>query len=182
MIKNWDKVSSKFLIKNKIFKLREDRVISPKKESEHPVWVIDTPDWVNIIPITKENEVILINQHRFGTEKLCLEVPGGMVDEGEKPMDAAIRELSEETGYTSSKVIEIGRVEPNPALMSNHTYSYLALDASQTEEQKLDGMEDIEILKKPIDEIPLLIEQGDIEHALVICAFYFYNQYLSKGH
>ena len=182
MIKNWNKVSSKFLIENKIFKLREDRVISPKKESEHPVWVIDTPDWVNIIPITKENEVILINQHRFGTEKLCLEVPGGMVDEGEKPMDAAIRELSEETGYTSSKVIEIGRVEPNPALMSNHTYSYLALDASQTEEQKLDGMEDIEILKKPIDEIPLLIEQGDIEHALVICAFYFYNQYLSKEH
>ena len=94
MIKNWNKVSSKFLIENKIFKLREDRVISPKKESEHPVWVIDTPDWVNIIPITESNEVILINQHRFGTEKLCLEVPGGMVDEGEDPMDAAIRELS----------------------------------------------------------------------------------------
>ena len=105
-----------------------------------------------------------------------------MVDEGEDPMDAAIRELSEETGYTSSKVIEIGRVEPNPALMSNHTYSYLALDVCQTKEQKLDGMEDIEILKKPIDEIPLLIEKGEIEHALVICAFYFYNQYLSKGH
>ena len=155
MIKNWDKVSSKFLIENKIFKLREDRVISPKKESEHPVWVIDTPDWVNIIPITESNEVILINQHRFGTEKLCLEVPGGMVDEGEDPMDAAIRELSEETGYTSSKVIEIGRVEPNPALMSNHTYSYLALGVCQTKEQKLDGMEDIEILKKPIAEIPL---------------------------
>ncbi len=182
MIKNWNKVSSKFLIENKIFKLREDRVISPKKKSEHPVWVIDTPDWVNIIPITKNNDVILINQHRFGTEKLCLEVPGGMVDEGEDPMDAAIRELSEETGYTSSKVIEIGRVEPNPALMSNHTYSYLALDVCQTAEQKLDGMEDIEILKKPIDEIPLLIEKGEIKHALVICAFYFYNQYLSKGH
>ena len=182
MIKNWDKVSSKFLIENKIFKLREDRVISPKKKSEHPVWVIDTPNWVNIIPITKKNEVILINQHRFGTEKLCLEVPGGMVDEGEKPIDAAIRELSEETGYTSSKVIEIGRVEPNPALMSNHTYSYLALDVCQNAEQKLDGMEDIEILKKPIDEIPLLIEKGEIEHALVICAFYFYNQYLSKEH
>jgi len=182
MIKNWNKVSSKFLIENKIFKLREDRVISPKKKSEHPVWVIDTPDWVNIIPITKNNDVILINQHRFGTEKLCLEVPGGMVDEGEDPMDAAIRELSEETGYTSSKVIEIGRVEPNPALMSNHTYSYLALDVCQTAEQKLDGMEDIEILKKPIDEIPLLIEKGEIKHALVICAFYFYNQYLSKRH
>ena len=182
MIKNWDKISSKYLIENKIFKLREDRVISPKKESEHPVWVIDTPNWVNIIPITKNNEVILVNQHRFGTEQLSLEIPGGMVDEGEDPKTAAIRELTEETGYTSSEVIEIGRVESNPALMSNHTYSYLALNVSQTEEQKLDGMEDIEILKIHIEEIPSLIEKGEIEHALVICAFYFYNQYLSKGH
>ena len=182
MIKKWNKISSKYLIENKIFKLREDRVISPKKESEHPVWVIDTPNWVNIIPITENNEVILINQHRFGTEQLSLEIPGGMVDEGEKPIEAAIRELSEETGYTSSEVIEIGRVESNPAIMSNHTYSYLALDVCQTEEQKLHGMEDIEILKKPIEEIPLSIEKGEIEHALVICAFYLYNQYLSKRH
>ena len=129
MVRKWDKVSSEFLIENKIFKLREDKVISPKKESEHPVWVIDTPNWVNIIPITKNNEVILVNQHRFGTEKLTLEIPGGMVDEGEEPMAAAIRELSEETGYTSSEIIEIGMVEPNPAIMSNYTYSYLALNA-----------------------------------------------------
>ena len=182
MIKNWEKVGTKFLIENKIFKLREDIVISPKKESEHPVWVIDTPNWVNIIPITEDNEVVLVKQHRFGTGKLTLEIPGGMVDEEEDPKVAALRELSEETGYTSSEVIEIGKVEPNPALMSNHTYSYLALNASKTEDQKLDGMEDIEVLKKPIDEIPLLIEKGEIEHALVICAFYFYNQYLSKGH
>ena len=148
MVKNWDKVSSKFLIENKIFKLREDKVISPKKESEHSVWVMDSPDWINIIPITENNEVILVNQHRFGTEQLTLEIPGGMVDEGEEPMAAAIRELSEETGYTSSEIIKIGMVEPNPAIMSNYTYSYLALNVKQTDEQKLDGMEDIEIIKK----------------------------------
>ena len=159
MVKNWDKVSSKFLIENKIFKLREDKVISPKKESEHSVWVMDSPDWINIIPITENNEVILVNQHRFGTGQLTLEIPGGMVDEGEEPMAAAIRELSEETGYTSSEIIEIGMVEPNPAIMSNYTYSYLALNVKQTDEQKLDGMEDIEIIKKHIDEIPSLIEK-----------------------
>ena len=182
MGKKWDKVSSKFLIENKIFKLREDRVFSPEKESEYPVWVIDTPNWVNIIPITENNEVILVNQHRFGTEQLTLEIPGGMVDEGEDPMSAAIRELAEETGYTSTEVVEIGKVEPNPALMSNYTYTYLAFNVSQTKEQQLDGMEDIEILKKHIDEIPLLIKKGEIKHALVISAFYFYNQYLSNDH
>ena len=66
--------------------------------------------------------------------------------------------------------------------MSNYTYSYLALNASQSTEQKLDGTEDIEILKRHIDEIPLMIEKGEIQHALVICAFYFYNQYLAKEH
>ena len=180
MIKKWKKKSSKYLLNNKIFKMREDLVTSPKLGSDHNVWVMEVPTWVNIIPITTDGEVILVNQHRFGMDKSSLEIPGGMADLNENPMEAAIRELKEETGYEAKEVIEIGRVESNPAIMSNHTYTYLALDSEQSSEQNLDGTEDIEIIRKHISEIPDLIRNGVIEHALVVSAFYFYNLYLSN--
>ena len=99
MIKKWEKNSSKYLLENKIFKMREDLVTSPKLKSNHSVWVMEVPTWVNIIPLTPEGEVILVNQYRFGMEKNSLEIPGGMADDGEDAMEAAIRELKEETGY-----------------------------------------------------------------------------------
>ena len=175
MIQKWKKNSSEYLLKNKIFSMREDLVTSPKLGSDHRVWVMETPTWVNIIPITTNGEVILVNQYRFGMEKSSLEIPGGMSDPGEDPKVAAIRELKEETGFIGDKVIEIGRVESNPAIMSNHTYTYLATDCKKASDQSLDGTEDIEIIHKHINEIPKLIKNRDIEHALVVSAFYFYN-------
>ena len=157
MIKKWKKKSSKYLLENKIFKMREDLVTSPKLSTDHKVWVMEVPTWVNIIPITPQNDVVLVDQYRFGSEKSSLEIPGGMAE-----------------------VIEIGRVESNPAIMSNYTYTYLALDCEKISSQKLDGTEDIEIIKKHISEIPNLIRNRDIEHALVISAFHFYNLYLSS--
>ena len=139
MIKKWKKRSSKYLLENKIFKMREDLVTSPILKTDHNVWVMEVPAWVNIIPITPQNDVVLVDQYRFGSEKSSLEIPGGMVDPGEDPKEAAIRELLEETGFVGKKVIEIGRVESNPAIMSNYTYTYLALDCEEKSSQKLDG-------------------------------------------
>ena len=180
MIQKWKKNSSKYLLENKIFKMRQDDVTSPKLKSNHEVWVMEVPTWVNIIPITKNGEVVLVNQYRFGMEKFSLEIPGGMADGDEDPKLAAIRELNEETGYVAKEVIEIGRVESNPAIMSNHTCTYLALDCEPLNNQKLDGTEDIDIILKNIRDIPILIKNREIEHALVISAFYFYNLYLSN--
>jgi len=177
MPKKWKSLESKQLFGNKIFGFREDKVQSPKTDKVHPVWVMDAPNWINIIPITAEKKVVLIKQYRFGNQEITLEIPGGMIDRGENPKEAAIRELKEETGFVAEKVIEIGRVNPNPALMSNFTYSFLALNAEKSFDQNLDGMEDIEVIEVNLEEVTELIREGKIDHALVVCAFYFFNQY-----
>ena len=177
MLKKWEILSTRELFKTKIFSLNEDMVVSPEKGNSHPVWSLNVSNWVNIIPVTNDNKVVLVNQYRFGNRDITTEIPGGMVDPGESPKEAAVRELYEETGYESSNVIEIGKVLPNPALMGNYAFTYLALESKKTGKQKLDGMEDIEILEVPLDEIPRYIDQGKIEHSLVISAFYFLDRY-----
>ena len=177
MPKKWKTLGTKQIFGNKIFGFREDTVKSPKTDNTHPVWVMDAPTWVNIIPITKEKKVIMIKQYRFGSQEISLEVPGGMVDAGEDAQSAATREMKEETGYESEEVHAIGKISPNPALMSNHTYSYVAYNVKKTGDQQLDNMEDIEVLEVDLNQIPTLITNGEIDHSLVVSAFYLLDQF-----
>jgi len=177
MPKKWKTLDTKQIFGNRIFGFREDMVLSPKTEKTHPVWVMDAPTWVNIIPITKQKKVIMIEQYRFGSQEISLEIPGGMVDAGEDTLSAATREMKEETGYDSDKVYKIGKISPTPALMSNHTYSYVAYNVEKTGGQQLDNMEDIEVLEIDLNQIPELITRGEIDHSLVISAFYLLDQF-----
>jgi 8-oxo-dGTP pyrophosphatase MutT (NUDIX family) len=139
----------------------------------HPVYVIDAPDWVNVIPLTDRQSVVMIRQYRHGTDEVTLEIPGGMVDpEDADAAAAARRELAEETGYQAGVLHHLGTIAPNPAIQSNHCHSFLAT-ALRPGPQRLEGSEQIEVVEVPLAEVPQLIARGEVSHALVVVAFYW---------
>ncbi len=175
---SWKVVSSQKDGSYRVFSLRTDRAVSPRTGKEHSFFILESTSWVNIIPLTSDGKVVMVRQYRHGAGELTLEIPGGLVEEGDTPETAAMRELVEETGYTSREVIPIGNVQPNPAIQNNRCYSFIARDVRLTREQSQDEKEDIEVVLKPLSEIPAAIRNGEITHALVLAAFYrFYMEY-----
>jgi len=160
-----------------IVTIRTDRAVSPRTGEAHDFFVLETPPWVNIIPVTFDRRVVMVRQYRHGTGDVTLEIPGGIVEQEDTPESAAIRELEEETGYTSSSVSLLGAVHPNPAIQDTICYTFLASNAVRVGGQCLDEKEDIEVVLFPLEDIPSLILNGDITHALVLAAFYrFYME------
>jgi 8-oxo-dGTP pyrophosphatase MutT (NUDIX family) len=136
--------------------------------------VFESADWVNVIPLLDDGRVVLVRQWRYGIGAPSLEIPGGLVDPGEGPRDAALRELEEETGYRAGSIEELAELSPNPALFANSMSFWLATDLEQiTDTPAGDGEEEIEVVTAALDEIPQLAASGEITHALNLCAFYF---------
>lgn len=180
MIEHWKRVESEHQGSYKVFQVRQDRSRSPRSGEEHNFYVIEASDWVNIIPVTPEGQLVFIKQYRHGTAEVTLEVPGGMVDDGETAAEAARREMREETGYDTEQIVYLGGIAPNPAIQNNVCHSYLALDARPDGPLRLDGTEDIEVVLIDPADVPRLIVAGQVNHALVVVAFYLYEQY-GKG-
>jgi len=180
-VKPWKLVSSIKEKSYRIFDLRIDRAVSPRTGEEHDFYVFESHEWVNIIPVTRNREVVLIKQYRHGVRDVLLEIPGGIVEPGDTPLDAAIRELKEETGYTAKEMVFLGATHANPAFMNNRCHSYLALDSFPDGSQNLDDKEDIEVLLRPLDDIPRMIREGEITHSLILAAFYRYYMEYQQG-
>jgi ADP-ribose pyrophosphatase len=139
---------------------------------DHPALTVEMSDWVNVLAVTESHEIILVRQHRFGTQQDSLEIPGGMIDPGEDPLASARRELAEETGYTADRWEPFGWSHPNPALQSNRLYTFVARDARRTMETALDPLEDCRVELLPLAKLPALLASGQIRHALVLVALY----------
>jgi 8-oxo-dGTP pyrophosphatase MutT (NUDIX family) len=149
-------------------------VRSPRTGEIREVQALQFPDWVLILALTPQEEVVMVRQYRHGTEQVCLELPGGLVDpEDDSPELSARRELLEETGYRAKEITFVGECYPQPAILSNRCFFYLAENAIRTQTQNLDAGEDIEILTVPLKEIPAKIESTEIDHGMVLLAFFF---------
>lgn len=172
MLRDWKPVRSECIQHFRVFDLMRETFISPRTGDHYPFYVLKTLDWANIIPITPDQNVVMIRQFRAGIRAFTLEIPGGLVDAADgSPLMAARREMIEETGYDSEEISPLGIVHPNPAIMNNRCFTFVARQARQTCTQNLDIGEDIDVRLVPMEEIPELIHRGEITHSLVLNAF-----------
>lgn len=176
-VDRWQTLASEQLADCRVFTVRRDDKVRLSEDSEragqrHSFFVIDSPNWINVVALTATGDLVLIEQYRQGTDELTIEVPGGLVDPGEEPLTAAKRELREETGYVSEQWLHLGTTDPNPAIQSNRLDTYLALEAQQLEVPEFDSTEHIQIELASPQNALAMIGTGRIKHALVIVALH----------
>jgi 8-oxo-dGTP pyrophosphatase MutT (NUDIX family) len=172
-VQTWKRVLSEEIADCRIFQLRRDvSVNADGSDEQHTFYCLECPDWVNIIPVTTDKKVLLIEQYRHGIEEVTLEIPGGMVDGDEDAESAAVRELLEETGYAPREVVALGKSRPNPAIQDNWVHHFLALDIEFKKEPEFDSTEHTVIRFVPLDDIPSLVQDEKITHSLVVAGFH----------
>jgi len=172
-ILKWQKIASKYLVKEKWATLRVDTCKLQNGAIKDDYYVLEYPNWANAIALTKDNKVILVRQYRFAADIISLELPGGVIDDGEEPVDGIKRELLEETGYSFESCELIATLYPNPATSANQTFTYLLKGGIKTHEQHLDEHEILNVEEYTIDEVKQLLKDNKIDQALHVAGLYY---------
>lgn len=162
--KEWTCVKSEQGPDLKLFTARFDYMLNPRNQVTERMIILASPDSVNVVPLTKTGEIIFVRQYRFGTRTYTLELPGGIVDPGEEHGVAAVRELQEETGYSSSSWEYLGKIGSNPVFMDSYVHHWLAKDVELTHETSLDDGEDVEWVALSIEEVKERLLLGSFQH------------------
>jgi len=168
----WRRRDVETLFSHRIFHLERHALEAAEERRE--AMVLRAPDWVNVIALDENRHVLLVRQWRFGIAAPTLEIPGGMIDDGESERQAAERELYEETGYRAARWRRLGEVHPNPAFLANRCFTWVATELERLGEPQGDGEEELVLERSPLVDIPRRVAAGEITHALVIAAFYLY--------
>lgn len=176
MIKPWQRIRSTPIGDFRIFKLRSDVKLSPRTGKEHDFFVLDSVNWVNVIALTPDQKLVMIEQFRHGSNTVELEIPGGMMDPCESdPVATAVRELREETGYEGEKARRLGSIWSNPAILSNKTFTVLIENCVLKHDMDWDHGEDLATRLVPAAEVPKLVADEKIGHSLVVVALYHFD-------
>lgn len=178
---HWEVLSEREVADCKVYRVYEQRARHPVDGREGTFYVMRCPDWVQAVPLTSSGEIILVNQYRFGTQKLSWEVPGGVIDpHDESPEDAAARELVEETGYTGDSGKNLGFSYPNPALQQNRTHFILIENCKQVTGQSLDQNEELTVKTVSAQEAIAMARRGEISHTIAVNALFLLEGYLNE--
>lgn len=169
-IEPWTTTNERLEYTTNIFKLLSRNMKLASENISATFTIVEAADWINVLPVTEKNEVILVEQFRYGLAEPTLELPGGLIDEGEKPIETAKRELLEETGFHSSDWKALGKVSSNPAFLTNYTHFFLCTGCVKKALQNLDGLERINVHLIPFDVFLQMVLNGEIHHSLTVAA------------
>ncbi|HYE32589.1 MAG TPA: NUDIX hydrolase [Methylomirabilota bacterium] len=180
-VEKWKSLGSKPAGDYRIFKIRSDIKVSPRTGEAHDFYILEAVNWVTVIALTTDNKLVMVEQYRHGSDTVELEAPGGMMDpEDTSPVETAVRELREETGYEGTSAELIGQTFPNPAIMNNLCYTVLVRGCELKHKLHLDQTEDLATTLVEPEAVHDLIAKGRIGHSLVVVALYYYDQWRKK--
>jgi len=161
-IQKWTTISTKMVFDHRWYRLRQDTVALPNNQIVDDYFVSLRPDIATVLPITADGHIVFVRQYRHGVGEILLELPAGTFDSGEAPLSVAKRELTEETGYVAEKWESVATFYNNPVKQNNRIHLFKAHNVQRMHAQNLDATEDIEVILKPIADIPALIAAGEI--------------------
>ena len=174
----WKVLQSEYLIQRPWLTARRDRVELPDGRIIPEYYVLEYPDWVNVIAITRNGKFVMEKQYRHAAKLTAYELPCGVMEAGETPLEAAKRELLEETGYGNGTWQLLMRISPNPSAMSNMTYCFLATDVEKISDQNLDATEDLTVHVMEREQVKGLLLQNQIYQSLMVAPlFKFFYDY-----
>ena len=173
-------LSKEYISNHKYFTARRDSYKTPTGKIVDPYFVVELPECVLALAVTKENKVLLIEQYRHAIQEQSIEFPGGFIDANETPETAIVRELQEETGYTFSTFHYLGKTYSNPGVLTNATHLFVATGGAKTTEQSLDANEEINILLKPLEEVKEMVQAHQLKQSMHELCYYRALAFLNK--
>lgn len=167
MDKMWEIRSSEYLLESKWINVRKDKVRMPKGVELDDFYILEYPDWINVVAITEEGDFVLERQYRHGTQTVEYEICAGVIEKGEDPLTAAQRELYEETGFGGGEWSLYCVTAPNPAAMTNRNYTFLAKGVKQISSQHLEKSEDIDVIVVSREEVKQILKDGKMMQGIM---------------